>query len=413
MAFCSRDAQSGTRSSLLGRPLLQRLRCKESDAGVGPVESAIVVLMSRKPKRSVRRVTLKDVAKSLGISTAAVSYAYTRPGRTSAALRARILETAKKLGYSGPDPTARNLRRGRASALGVVFSDSLPFAFSDPSTALFLEGVATATEAADLGLLLIPGTLRKIRNPKAVSGAAVDGFIVYSIASDDPLLHAIQARHVPAVLVDSGALEGVPGVGIDDEAAAQEAAEHLLRLGHRHIGVIGLNFKVGVISGMARLESLESATYRDARSRLRGYAKAFRKYEMVWNDSLRIYQCSDHSIKEGREAARTLLSLSPRPTAILAMSDLLAIGAITEIESMGLHVPSDVSVVGFDDIPAASAVKPQLTTVHQPHVDKGFWAARILIALVREEEPPNPGLLPTHLVVRDSTAPPNSQLLKN
>jgi DNA-binding LacI/PurR family transcriptional regulator len=364
--------------------------------------------MSRRTKRLSRRVTLKDVAEYLGISTAAVSYAYTRPDRTSVELRKRVLEAAKRMGYSGPNPMARNLRRGRSSALGVVFPDSLPYAFSDPSTALFLEGVASATEAAELGLLLVPGTLRKIRNPKAVHSAAVDGFIVYSMASDDPLLDAIRARPVPAVLVDSGALEGVPGVGIDDEAAAHEAASHLLRMGHRRVGVIGLNFKVGVRSGIARLESLESATYRDVRSRLRGYAKAFREYELKWDESVPLYQCSTNSDNEGRVAARVLLGLRPRLTAILAMSDLLAIGAMAEIESMGLHIPNDVSVVGFDDIPAASTVNPQLTTMYQPHVDKGFWAARILIALVRDEEPPDPGLLPTHLVVRDSAGPPPS-----
>ena len=364
--------------------------------------------MLRKSKKMLRRITLKDVADTLGISTAAVSYVFTRPDRTSVELRKRVLETAKRLGYSGPDPMARNLRRGRASALSVVFPDSLPYAFNDPSTALFLEGVATATEAADLGLLLVPGTLRRIRNPKAVNNAAVDGFIVYSMASDDPLLHAIRARQVPVVLVDSAALEGVPGVGIDDEAAASAAAEHLLQLGHRRFGVIGMNFKVGVTSGIARPESMGSATYRDVGARLRGYNKAFREYGIQWGDSLCIYECSDNNDKEGRAAARVLLGLSPRPTAILVMSDLLAIAAIAEIEAMGFKVPDDISVVGFDDIPAASSVKPQLTTIHQPHVDKGFWAARILIALLRDEEPPDPGLLPTHLVIRDSTAPPSA-----
>jgi DNA-binding LacI/PurR family transcriptional regulator len=106
----------------------------------------------------------------------------------------------------------------------------------------------------------------------------------------------------------------------------------------------------------------------------------------------------------GRAAARALLSLTPRPTAILAITDQLALAAMEGIAEMGLKVPTDVSVVGFDDIGDAGLAKPSLTTVHQPLVDKGFWAAQVLLALIRHEVPPIPGILPTHLVIRESTA---------
>jgi len=350
------------------------------------------------------RVTLKDVADAVGVSTAAVSYAYTRPTRLSVELRTRVLKAARKLGYAGPDPVARNLRRGQTGVVGVVFRDTLPEGFTFPSTVLFLQGVAGVIEEANLCLLLIPGTLRKIRNLKSVNSAAVDGLIVYSIDDQDPLVDAVLARRVPTVLVDSEAIEQVPTIGIDNEAAAQAAAEYILALGHRRIGIITSGPRVGVTSGMLRPRVLRSATSSDFRARVRGYAKAFRKAGLPWEELVSIYNCAEHMQDGGRAAARALLSLTPRPTAILAITDQLALAAMEGIAEMGLKVPTDVSVVGFDDIGDAGLAKPSLTTVHQPLVDKGFWAAQVLLALIRHEVPPIPGILPTHLVIRESTA---------
>lgn len=360
--------------------------------------------MATKSKKSSGRITLKDVADSLGVSTAAVSYAYTRPTRLSAELRTRVLEAARKLGYSGPDPVARNLRRGQTGVVGVVLRDPLPEGFTIVSTVLFLQGVSGVVEAGNFCLLLIPGTLRKVTNLKSVNGAAVDGLILYSIDDRDPLVGAVLARRVPTVLVDSEAIKQVPTVGIDNETAAQAAAEHLLELGHRRFGIIAQGPRVAVASGMMRLGAFRTPTSADFRARLSGYAKALRKAGIPWEDCVSIYNCGEHVQNQGRVASRALLSLNPRPTAILAMNDQLALDAMAGIAEMGLSVPNDVSIVGFDDIPDAALAKPSLTTVHQPQVDKGFWAAQILLALVRHEEPPDPGILPTHLVVRESTA---------
>jgi DNA-binding LacI/PurR family transcriptional regulator len=360
--------------------------------------------MSNRSKKSLRRITLKDVADSLGVSTAAVSYAYSRPTRLSAELRIRVLEAARKLGYPGPDPVARNLRRGQTGVVGIVFPDPLPKGFTFVSTVLFLQGVAGVIEDGNFCLLLIPGTLRKVSNLKSVNAAAVDGLIVYSIDDRDPLVGAVLARRVPTVLVDSEAIKQVPTIGIDNEKAAEAAAEYLLKLGHRRFGIIAAGPRVGAASGMMRIGALRSATSADFRARLRGYAKALRKAGIPWEECVSIYNCDEHSQSEGRIAARTLLGLNPRPTAILAINDQLALYAMTGIQEMGFSVPNDVSIVGFDDIPDAALAKPPLTTVHQPLVDKGFWAAQILLALIRQEEPPDPGVLPTRLVIRASTA---------
>jgi DNA-binding LacI/PurR family transcriptional regulator len=360
--------------------------------------------MPKRPEKPRKRVTLKDVAASIGVSIAAVSYAYTRPTRVSAELRARVLKAARNLGYPGPDPAARNLRRGQTGVVGVVLHDPLTDGFGFPTTNLFLQGVARVIEDGSFCLLLIPGTLRKVRNLKSVNGVAVDGLIVYSIDDFDPLVGAVLARRVPTVLVDSEAIKLVPTIGIDNEEAAQAAAEHLLELGHRRFAIIATGPKIGMTSGMIGHDILRSANSSDFRARLRGYAKALRKAGVSWNECVAIYNCAEYGREEGRNAARSVMGVKPSPTAILAINDQLALDVMAGIKEMGLRVPNDVSIVGFDDIPDAASADPSLTTVHQPHVDKGFWAAQILLALIRQDEPPDPGILPTHLVIRKSTA---------
>jgi DNA-binding LacI/PurR family transcriptional regulator len=286
-----------------------------------------------------------------------------------------------------------------------VLHDPLTDGFAFPTTNLFLQGVARVIEDRSLCLLLIPGTLRKVRNLKSVNGAAVDGLIVYSIDDFDPLVGAVLARRVPTVLVDSEAIKQVPTVGIDNEKAAYAAAQHLLELGHRRFGIIATGPKIGMTSGMIGHDILRSATSSDFRARLRGYANALRKAGVSWKESVSIYNCAGYGREEGSNAARAIMGVNPRPTAILAVNDQLALDVIAGIKEMGLRVPDDVSIVGFDDTPDAAQANPSLTTVHQPHADKGFWAAEILLALMRREEPPDPGTLTTHLVIRKSTAP--------
>jgi len=359
--------------------------------------------MDVNPKFSGRRATLKEVAAELGVSPATVSNAYNRPDQLSPELRERVFEVARRLGYPGPDPMARGLRRRRAGAVGVLYENRLSYAFADPAEVLFLQGVSMATEEAGLGLLLLSGAPGEERDPEAVSGAVVDGFVIYSMADDDPLVDAALERRLPAVIVDQPRVEGLPFVGIDDEGAARAAAEHLVSLGHERFGVVSFALTLGETSGIADLHRQEAATYQLTRSRLRGYAEAIAEAGLVWSD-VPVYECIENVSDMGRVAAEVLLSGDTRPTAILAVSDQLALGAIEAVKQRGLSVPEDVSVVGFDDVPEAARTTPPLTTVHQPHVEKGLRAGQILIAQLRDEEPPSPALLPTRLVIRDSTA---------
>ena len=335
-----------------------------------------------------------------------VSNAYNRPDQLSAALRERIFEVAGRLGYAGPDPVARSLRRMRTNVAGVLYSNPLSYAFGDAAAVLFLRGVTAATEASGMGLLLVPGSMGAPGERGSAAGAAaVDGFVVYSMADDDPLVEAALRRRLPVVTVDQPLLEGVPFIGIDDEAAARAAAEHLVGLGHERYGVTSFALATGGRSGIADAARQGAATYRVTRSRLEGYAAALSVGGLSWED-VPVYESPGSTQALGRAAGRALLALDPRPTAILATSDQLALGAIEAAGEMGLSVPDDVSVVGFDDVPLAASAAPGLTTVYQDHAQKGLLAGRVLVARLGGEEAPSPDLLPARLVVRGSTGRP-------
>lgn len=355
-----------------------------------------------------RRATLTEVATALGVSHTTISNAFNRPDQLSPELRARVLETAARLGYAGPDPAARSLRRGRAGAVGVLYADRLSYAFADPAAALFLDGLSAATEEADLNLLLIPGAAR--RDPASVVGAVVDGFLIYTMATNDPLVAAALDRRLPTVVVDQPRRDDIPWVGIDEEHATSMAAAHLLSLGHRQFGVITFRLSPETVSGFADLRQQQAGTFQLTRARLRGYAQTLAQAGIPW-DNVPVYACAENSPAEGKAAAAALLALNPRPTALLATSDQLAIGALDAARQLGLTVPDDLSVVGFDDsAPAAHAIPP-LTTIHQPIAEKGLRAGHLLIARLRGEEGLRSQTLPTHLVIRASTAslPPNAE----
>ena len=333
-----------------------------------------------------------------------MSNAYNRPDQLSAALRERVFETARGLGYAGPDPLGRGLRRQRANAVGVLFRDRLSYAFADPAAVLFLEGVSEAVEEAGLGLLLLPGGSLGGKDTEAIRGAAVDGVVIHSMAADDPLVGAAVERRLPAVIVDQPPVEGVPSVGINDEGAARAAAEHLVSLGHRRLGVVSFRLALEARSGMVDPDRRGAATLLPSGARLRGVSKAASAAGISWDD-VPVYECAVSSPVAGKAAAEALLSRNPRPTAILALSDQMAFGVVEAATQMGLSVPQHLSVVGFDDVPEAARSTPPLTTLHQPHVEKGMQAGRKLVAQLREEDPGDRELLlPTRLVVRGSTA---------
>ena len=190
------------------------------------------------------RVTLKHIAADVGVTPMTVSNAFNRPDQLSAELRERILARAQALGYTGPDPLARGLRRGRAGAIGLVSDTPLSYAFDDPAASAVMAGLCSVTEEQGLGLVLVPtGGL--------LPSAAVDGVVVYSVGERDPLLAA--ARPLPTVIIDQPRDTGLPTVGIDDRAAAYDAARHLTALGHRRFAVVTFGLEAADRVGPADL----------------------------------------------------------------------------------------------------------------------------------------------------------------
>ena len=273
--------------------------------------------------RARRRITLQDLAGTLGVSKTTVSNAFSRPDQLSPELRERVMEAAREAGYAGPNPVARMLRTGRAGAIGLILPESLPFALDDPTTSELIRGIADACEERRLGLLIVPGATRA-RDPRTITDVAVNGFIAYSLPWETPALQHVLARGEPVVVVDEPRIPGVATVGVDDFAGAQLAAGHLVRLGHRRLGIVTSPFKPDGYTGRGDATRIASSTFDVATRRLQGYRAALADAGLAVED-VPLYECALSDEELGRQAGHDLLERSPRPTAILAMSDRLAL----------------------------------------------------------------------------------------
>lgn len=330
--------------------------------------------MERTPRKR-RTATLASLAAELGVSRTTVSNAYNRPDQLSPQLRNTVLETARRLGYPGPDPMARSLRTRRTGAVGVLLTEQLSYAFRDPAAVAFLEGLTLECDKAGTGLLLVPAN-PEAEDVAAVSSAAVDGFVAFSMPDDDPHLHAVLSRNLPTVVCDQPDVPGVDIVAVDDAAAMSEIAQHLLDLGHRRIGISCMRLGRIRLDGPVDLARQESAHYHVQRHRLRALRVAFEAAGIAW-DRIPVVERFDHTVEAGASAADELLRLDSGLTAIIATSDVLALGAIEAVVRRRQRVPEDVSVTGFDGI--RDALDAKLTTVEQPVVEKGRHAARLLL----------------------------------
>jgi DNA-binding LacI/PurR family transcriptional regulator len=358
-----------------------------------------------RPRPARTRLTLDEVASAAGVSRATVSNAYNRPDQLSVELRARVLETARRLGYTGPDPAARALVRGRTGVVGAVFSEPLDYAFEDPAVVLLLGGLAQECRETHTGLLLLPIEIDGAAAGEAIHGAAIDGLVAYSLPDDAQVLRAARQRGLPLVVIDQPQVEGAAFVGQDDRESARLALEHLLGLGHPRIVALGYRLHPERADGPVDPAELHASRYRLSRERASGYQQALDQHHRP-PDALRIFQVAANTPEAGAGAARQLLTGDDPPTAILTDSDQLAFGVLQAARSLGLAVPGQLSVVGTAAVPAAAHTVPALTTVHQPFLAKGRRAAQLLAA---GETATAPIVLPVHLVERASTAPPASR----
>ncbi|WP_328902842.1 LacI family transcriptional regulator [Streptomyces sp. NBC_00441] len=330
-----------------------------------------------------------DVAKAAGVSRSAVSFAFNSPEKLSAATRDRILAAAQELNYA-PNTLARMLKAGQSQSLGVLLPQNLARVLENPYYARFLTGVGQVCDEQGYTMLLTPPLRDSML--KAIPYAAVDGFIVCGLEHDRGEVAELKRHGIPFVLVDSSPREDVSSVDVDDEAGAFEAMQHVLDLGHRRIAVLSLDpgpevaergYRGPLARRMAGIErALESAGLRMA------------DISLVEVPVTRM---------DGFRATKKIMAEDP-PTAIVAMSDILAFGALDALHDLNLSVPGDVTVTGYDDLPESSWMRPRLTTVRQAITTKGRTAADLLFSAIRGEDQHPHQLLGTHLIVRDSTA---------
>jgi DNA-binding LacI/PurR family transcriptional regulator len=344
------------------------------------------------------RVTVKTIAEAVGVSPSTVSNAYNRPDQLSTELRERILAVAAELGYAGPDAAARLLRSGRAEAVGVLLTERLSYAFSDPYAIGFLTALTEVLEQSQTSLVLMPigyeaQLEREDREPdvRAVRQANIDAMTVLCIGDLHPAMQLARARGIRIVGTDIDPDLDSTWVAIDDVAAGALVGRHLADLGHRRVGVIAdTGFPAGTVTtGL----SADDITCTDCTARLRGLASEL--------DELVIVSGGHNTVDSGIAAGGALLDDPDRPTAIVGLSDVVALGVLQAMEARGLTAPADVSVSGFDDVEAAA--RSGLTTVRQPILEKGRRVGELLLDADLE---PRQVLLPIELVIRSSTGAP-------
>ncbi|WP_043513606.1 MULTISPECIES: LacI family DNA-binding transcriptional regulator [unclassified Actinoplanes] len=342
------------------------------------------------------RVTLQTIADRVGVSRMTVSNAFSRPDQLSPTLRRKILDAAQELGYAGPDPTARALAKGTTGAVGILLTDSLRYAFTDLVAGGFLGAIAE--ELAPTGLAITLLTSAGAGDLIPARDVAMDGALIYSCDPASPAVAWLQRRRLPMVFVDQTPLDGYASVNVADREGARATARHLLDLGHRRIAyaIAGIHGAHGVITDPSTLTE--------------GHASVQRR--LGWDDVLHAAGLRPTIIREPfeqvgaiRRDARELLSGPDRPTAFLCFSDVTAAGVHQAAGDLGLRIPQDVSITGFDDGPTATQLRPALTTVRQDVEEKGRVAAALLTAALRGEPAPAPVMLAATLVIRESTGP--------
>jgi len=352
-----------------------------------------------------RRVTLQTIADQLAVSRTTVSNAYNRPDQLTAELRRKILETADELGYGGPDAAARMLRTGTTRTIGLLFTEDLRYVFNDPNTTLFMRGVAETSALAGTGLTLLPVPAGMAIEDTALGATPADGYLVFSAADAHPAVRAVLRHGVPVVIVDEPDLGTATSfVGIDDRQGGRLAADHLTALGHRQVAVLVHRLGPEARRRPVTAEQLGSADLRIVRERVGGLFDGLIAAGFD-TAAVAIWEAGDNDPDVGRDATTELLTARPETTALFCTTDQLAIGATQAAAALGRDVPTDLSVVGFDDVPRAATWKPALTTIRQPLAEKGRVAAELLLDQVRTGVRRRVDL-PIELIVRQSTAPP-------
>lgn len=336
-----------------------------------------------------RRVTLADIARATGVSPTTVSYVLSGRGGISPTTREKVLRVAKEMGY--------NRRQGASPQIGrlalLIYDPEAGYASGsasvEPSYVIseIVQGIATRLRSHSTELVYIATAGQSAELPAEFTrhGPPFQGIFVCGSQFQDPFLKALTDTGIPCVLVGTYSCTlPVDGVVADNAQGLWLATKHVIERGHR---------RIALLNGPAH-----SST---SREKLRGYLEALVTHGLGYDPDL--IKNAEFGIQPGFEAARQLLSLPERPTAILTADDQLAVGAIRAIREAGLRIPDDIAVVGYYDTPLAEATRPPLTTVRMPRKELGELAAERMILRLSGSSAAVRLVLQTSLVVRDST----------
>jgi len=330
-------------------------------------------------------ITIYDVAEKAGVSTATVSKVLSNTPYVSKKTRDNVLAIVDEMGYI-PNLAARGLSKARTFILGLAVPYASNYLFDDPHLLSFMRGVEEIAAEQNYNILLIParaGERADTSLQRLLHTQYIDGAIIVGLHQMEEAEHLLRQRTFPAVSLGYHASND-NFVHADDRLGALQATRHLLDLGHKDIGII---------SAGVTLTALDE--------RLAGYRTGLSQASIQFRPEM--IRHGDFTEQGGEDATADLMALDKPPTAIFAFNDRMAIGAIRKLKRTGLHVPHDVAVIGFDDIPAAAMYEPALTTVRQPAFDMGKTAMRMLLDLIEGKiDHFPPAILPAMLVVRDS-----------
>jgi LacI family transcriptional regulator len=329
--------------------------------------------------------TARDVARLAGVSTSTVSHVLNGTRAVSEGVRQRVLAACEELSFE-PNVVARSLKTSQSRTVGFLVNDVNVF-FTD-----ILRGVEEVAEQHGYSVIFCHShgdAERELSYLRLLRGRQVDGIILAPTGTRHPALERLAANQYPVVLVDGA----VPGLGfdlvsVDNETAAYAAVKHLTDLGHS---------RIAMVSGAAGFISTES--------RLQGYRRALVDSGAGFDPSLVV---SGHSrTREGREAVLSLMSRTPRPSALFVGNHQMTVGAIIALRELGIAVPDDLALVGFDDLDWAAFLRPPLTTIAQPTYEIGRSAMKLLLDRIGRsaDGPARRVLLAGQLMVRESSGP--------
>lgn len=335
-----------------------------------------------------KKITINDIADIAGVSKTTVSFAFNDPSKISKKMYNRIMEISHKHGYF-PNPVARTLNTNRIGTIGLLLPQDIEQAFKNPYYSELLQGLGAVCVKEGFSVTIVAPNKGDLNN--SVKKAAVDGYVAVGLEEHMTTFDFLIHRQIPFVCIDVFKNKGIPYIISDDELALAELMKNIVSLGHNKITVLALN-------PATQFNEKEMTFLNNVR--LAGINKIINK-QQNHVISLETINC-DCSVEDGKKAAKKILNQKQTSTVIICLSDILALGVYQYCHENKIKIPDDISICGFDDIPAAAIVSPGLTTISQQIYQKGQKAGELIFALLNKQKVTFKNSLPAQLVIRGS-----------